>query len=401
MRRTTAFEQLDARCLMAGDTGAMANTAAAAVKETPPAEIGSLVAGVQIELSKSSAAAKGADPNAAQALRDYAGNLPSADLIDGLRQLQDLDAIRGYAHGVFDVLYGAEEEGVDGLTKAGDLLGGPSDRPEAPWTPTVRDPAAIIAALLGGHAGAGRQTGGRLATHFQRMREARGGESGSDGFERVGWAGDDYHYEYRSRDGLHSVEYHKTPQGVDLSFRHLAPGGGVTGGLRIDSAGEDSSITVRGPGGSITVMTSSSSGGTYTRTEIIDREGNVMVIEVYGEPEAGNEQERGEDDGGNSQPSPTDDGSSWFSPLHPDAWATYLAWYTHQSGPDTYDPRDCVDGEGTAAAGSSDGAPRVGPDAVINPGDAGFITATPGGSGGTTHDPSCPIPIGPDRPWGF
>jgi hypothetical protein len=296
------------------------------------------------------------------------------------------------------LLFG-DEQAVDGLTKAADLLGRPSDRPEAPWTPTVRDPAAIIAELLGGHAGAGSQAGGRLAAHFQRMREARGDESGSDGFERVGWAGDDYHYEYRSRDGLHSVVYDKTPQSVDLTFRHLTPGGGVTGDLRIDSDGEDSSITVRGPGGSITVTTSSSSGGTITRTEIIDRDGNVMVIEVFVEPEAEPEQDGGEDAGGNSQPSPTDDGSGWFSPLHPDAWATFFAWYTGQSGPDSYDPRDCVDGEGTAAAaGSSGGAPRVGPEAVINPGDAGFVTTRPSGTGGSIHDPSCPFPVGPAGP---
>jgi hypothetical protein len=50
--RTTAFEQLDARCLMAGDISAISEFAVAMDEKPSTAIFGSLVAGVQITLSE-------------------------------------------------------------------------------------------------------------------------------------------------------------------------------------------------------------------------------------------------------------------------------------------------------------------------------------------------------------
>jgi hypothetical protein len=392
---------------LAADTGAK-GTWVADADDQAPAAIGSLVAGNPLNLSDVPAADKGTAAGGAEALRDFAEDLPAADLIDGLRQLRELDAIQQYAEGVFDLLYGVEEEGVDGLTKAADLLGRDTAAPEAPWSPTVRDPAAMIGELLHGTGGASGG-GGRLAAHQEQIRARAEGDGGSDPFERVGWAM--YRYSHHTPDGRHSVEIVKDEHGYDGSHSHSSDTGHVATSEYVGEFTSSSTVIVMGAGGAIITQTfSTTSGYSSTTVTIIGSDGTVTTAgdETMGEPDDGADEappydpERGDDPteppGNGSQPNPSEEGSDWFSPLHPDPWATYLAWYTGQSGPDSYDPRDCVDGEETAAAGSSGGAPRVGPEAVINPGDSGFITATPGSSGGGIHDPSCPFPIGPGGP---
>jgi hypothetical protein len=76
--------------------------------------------------------------------------------------------------------------------------------------------------------------------------------------------------------------------------------------------------------------------------------------------------------------------SDWFSPLHPDPWATFLAWWTHRTGPSIYRPGDDFDtgpDDGSSSSGGS-AAPSVGIEAVINPGGADWGPSVPGSSGG-------------------
>jgi hypothetical protein len=96
---------------------------------------------------------------------------------------------------------------------------------------------------------------------------------------------------------------------------------------------------------------------------------------------------------------PDSEDPSWFSPLHPDAWATFLAWWTHRTGPSIGMPTDDF-GTGPDDGSSSGGgsaAPRVGIDAVINPGDSGWSPSVPGATGGDgdVSRPDDPFPPPP------
>jgi hypothetical protein len=371
------FEPLEVREMLAADSGWQAASYSMADDAQPI----SVVVAQPAPAADAHASLNGPLSDAASQLLAGASDLPPSDVIDTLRILRDLDAIQEYENGAAG-LPGPGEEDVDPRTMVFDFFGEGSSKPELPGASQGDDRGQMLDAMLETFRGGASQSNPWSSPGESTGPQGQGSQH--DPFERVGWAGQDhrshgdYSDSYVDDEGLHYVNRTTVREG--RVYTHMTVHDDLTIVSTVTFINRRTGWTTR-----TTSVESPNGGKEWTERIPPPADMEFTLEEAEAEPPDDGKQP---DDGG--QPNPEDD-SGGLTFIDPDPWALFLAWHTGQRGSEPIDPY--TDDPGGTVEGSSQGsaAPRVGIEAVINPGDSNFVTRPSGGSG---RDPS-DGPIGP------
>jgi hypothetical protein len=315
--------------------------------------------------------------------------------LQAVREIKQLAELRE----AFDALFGSDER-ESWSWSIGDE---PADRDsllDLPESPTSPGPGLPLG--WGDDAGSARDPQDMVHMPTDQGRpfgpgpapgRGRDDEGSSDAFARMGWVQDTVTRTLTVEEGTEADPLPRPERTVAETWGPVELGGHI-----------GTSASIRHPDGSeVRVAHTRTADGRSERVVTTFRDGRGGVIRITVERTIGTPPattppvENGEDYPEDYQPDERDDGS-WFSPFHPNAWATFLAWYTHHRGPEVRRPGDDFDTGPDDGSSSSAGsaAPRVGIEAVINPGDGTWAPTVPGG-GGTSGGgrPDDPFPIDP------
>lgn len=364
--RVMRFESLEARQMLAADSGWQAATYSIADDaQAVPAMVAQQADPVETPAALNDPTSDGASQLLAQA-----SELPPSDAIDTLRILKDIDAMR-------------DGNAAAGLPEPGDetidpfqLLGEGSSHPDLPGTSQGDDRGQMLDAMMGTFRGGASQ--GDPWSSPGESSAPPSQDPQRDPFARVGWARQDdeddsvggARDEWVDSEGATHIEA-KTDTGDGVIVEHaVRRPGSPDWTVEADYYDADGELVDH-------------SVGVYT-------ESGKVIIEYWAEMSRHRVLRAQPDDG--RQPNPADD-SDGLGFLDSDPWALFLALYTGQTGGSRVkNPYDDDPGGDPSEAGygSASAAPRVGLEAVINPGDSYFVTRPSGGG----RDPS-DGPIGP------
>jgi hypothetical protein len=340
--------------MLAAEFGWQAAESSKSTDNAETAAVAEHISGTEIPSSLEGAAA-----DHPSLLVEKGSQAPSYADVGSLRMLQDYEAIAAGGDRAA-ALPGQNQDAVDPLTTAAQLLGPRSSRPPLPGLP--------------GEGGRGESLAGMLET----FRGTGSGEASQDAphdpFKRVGWASDFYFDTVDDSGNHHYVSFAR--EGDGWVFQHQTVHRDGTYSTEVttfyDDGDFESSVYVSDDEGEGDFAT--------TESDVIQLE----PIVIKGAPK------------GDKQPNPTDD-SDGLGFLDRDPWALFLAWYTGQRGsklniPGCDNPGGLVEGQGQGSA-----APGVGLEAVINPVDPLWGTSGGGGGDGSLPTLGCPTPVGPPR----